>query len=127
LVPDYASNIQSFLNKNPDSSLPSSFTAVPSSLQYVHTDDDALDLVIRFEGGWMDDPRDPGGATNHGITLSELSRYLGKTASMDDLRNLSVATARDIYRKTVSAWCCLWPNVVTGKGGLSEPRVQHGF
>ena len=25
--------------------------------------------------------RDPSGATNHGIALSELSRYLGKTAS----------------------------------------------
>jgi lysozyme family protein len=99
LVPDYAGNIQSFLNKNPDSSLPSSFTAVPSSLQYVHSDDDAIDLVIRFEGGWSDDPRDPGGATNYGITLNELSRYLGKTASKDDLRNLSVATARDFYRK----------------------------
>lgn len=30
--------------------------------------DDALALVLEVEGGRVDDPRDPGGRTNHGIT-----------------------------------------------------------
>lgn len=118
LVPDYAGNIQSFLNKNPDSSLPSSFTAGPSLLPYVHTDDDALDLVIRFEGGWTDDPRDPGGATNHGITLNGLSRYLDKTASIDDLRNLTVATAREIYKKLY---------LTSAASGLTSSQVKAAY
>ena len=87
--------------KIPDSALPSSFTPGVSALQDVHTDDDAIDLVMRLEGGYVDDPADPTGcrATNYGITLSELGRYLGKTPTKDDLRNLSVITARDIYKK----------------------------
>jgi Glycosyl hydrolase 108 len=101
LVPNYADSLRSFLAKNPDSALPSSFTPGVSALQDVHTDDDAIDLVMRLEGGYVDDPADPAGAgaTNYGITLATLGQYLGKTATKDDLRNLSVTTARDIYKK----------------------------
>jgi lysozyme family protein len=101
LVPNYADSLRSFLAKNPDSALPSSFTPGVSALQDVHTDDDAIDLVMRLEGDYVHDPADPVGAgdTNYGITLATLGRYLGKTATRDDLRNLSVTTARDIYKK----------------------------
>jgi lysozyme family protein len=99
LVPSYAESLRSFLDKNPNSALPSSFTAGVSSLQDVHTDDDAIDLVMRLEGGFSDNPLDPGGASNFGITLTALSEYLGKSASKEDVRNLSVETARDIYKK----------------------------
>lgn len=30
--------------------------------------DACLAVVLRFEGGYSDDPSDPGGATNHGVT-----------------------------------------------------------
>src|SRR6202000_1696114 len=56
LVPNYAESLRSFLDKNPDSALPTS-TSVPnltSGLPNIHTDDDAIDLVIRFEGGFFD-------------------------------------------------------------------------
>ena len=99
LVPNYADNLQAFLAKNPDSALPSSFTPAAGSLGAVHTDQDAIDLVLKWEGGYVDDPNDPARATNYGITLGEFSDYLGKTASKDDLRDMSVATARDYYKK----------------------------
>ncbi|HEX4366359.1 MAG TPA: glycosyl hydrolase 108 family protein [Rhodopila sp.] len=99
LVPGYADSLRSFLDKNPNSALPSSFTPGVSGLQNVHTDDDAIDLVIRLEGGFASNTTDPTLATNFGIPLSALSRYLGTAATVDDLRSLSIETARDIYKK----------------------------
>jgi lysozyme family protein len=97
LVPTYAKSLQSFLEKNPNSALPSSSGV--SGLPNVHSDDDAIDLVIRFEGGSDPPNDDPALASKFGISLSTLTGYLGKPASIDDLRNLSVETARDIYKK----------------------------
>lgn len=37
--------------------------------------DIALPYVLRHEGGWSDDPVDPGGATNYGITLETARRH----------------------------------------------------
>jgi len=34
-----------------------------------------LPQLLRFEGGYVDDPADPGGATNLGITLATFERY----------------------------------------------------
>lgn len=38
----------------------------------------ALSLVLKHEGGWSDDPADPGGATNLGVTIGTLSLWLGR-------------------------------------------------
>lgn len=40
--------------------------------------------VIDVEGGYVNDPADPGGETNHGITV-EVARQSGYTGSMKDL------------------------------------------
>ncbi len=37
--------------------------------------DICLDLVLHHEGGYVDNPRDPGGATNLGITRKTLARW----------------------------------------------------
>lgn len=55
----------------------------------------ALVHLLRSEGGFVDHPSDPGGATNHGIT-ERVARQHGYTGDMRDLP-LSVATT--IYRK----------------------------
>jgi lysozyme family protein len=117
LVPSYADSLRSFLEKNPDSALPSSFTPGASGLQNVNTDDDAIDLVMRFEGGYEDDPANPGGATNNGITLATLSAYLRRPATKDDLRNMSVETAREIYRK----------NYLIGGSGITSVHVKAAY
>jgi lysozyme family protein len=41
--------------------------------------DACLAIVLRLEGGFSDDPRDPGGATNFGITRKTLARWRGVT------------------------------------------------
>lgn len=55
--------------------------------------------VLRHEGGYVDDPRDPGGATNMGITIGTLSDWLGRPATKDEVRNLPRDIAEAIYHK----------------------------
>lgn len=61
----------------------------------------AKEIVAR-EGGFVNDPDDPGGATNHGVTIHTLRR-LGIDVNADtridvaDVRALTPAQAVDIY------------------------------
>ena len=61
----------------------------------------ALEIVAR-EGGFVNDPDDPGGATNHGVTIHTLRR-LGIDVNRDtridvaDVRALTRAQAVEIY------------------------------
>lgn len=59
----------------------------------------ALALVLVHEGGWSDHPKDPGGATNLGITIGTLSGWLGRPATKAEVRALTRATVAPIYRK----------------------------
>lgn len=58
--------------------------------------DQALPWVLRHEGGWSDDPDDPGGATNKGITLATAQRH--GIATADDLRQITDEKVAEIYR-----------------------------
>jgi lysozyme family protein len=61
--------------------------------------DAALKHVLAFEGGYSDHPRDPGGATNLGITIGVLERYRGRPVTKDEVRALTKKEAKAIYRK----------------------------
>lgn len=58
--------------------------------------------IVAREGGFVDDPDDPGGATNHGVTIHTLRR-LGIDVNrdtridVDDVKALTRAQAVDIY------------------------------
>ena len=54
-------------------------------------------ITARWEGGWSDHPRDPGGKTMYGITQATLSAYRGRPASADEIRKLTKAEAKQIY------------------------------
>ncbi|MFB2531080.1 holin-associated N-acetylmuramidase [Paracoccus sp. p3-h83] len=64
--------------------------------------DDLAREIVRREGGFVDDPDDPGGITNHGVTLLTLRR-LGIDVTGDghvdatDLRNLTADRAAAIF------------------------------
>jgi lysozyme family protein len=60
--------------------------------------DEALRLVLAHEGGYAHHPSDPGGPTNFGITLAVFRQYVKPNAAASDLRAMSVAQARAIYR-----------------------------
>ncbi|MGL4297103.1 MAG: glycoside hydrolase family 108 protein [Aestuariivirga sp.] len=53
--------------------------------------------LFKHEGGYVDHPRDPGGATNWGITIDTLSRWRGRPVSKADVRALTQDEAAQIY------------------------------
>ena len=58
--------------------------------------DEALDHVLREEGGYSNHPSDPGGATRYGITqrIARAHGYKG------DMKSLPLSIAKDIYKES---------------------------
>ena len=57
--------------------------------------DDIIEVVLEHEGGYVDDPKDPGGETNFGIA---------KRSHPDvDIKNLTKEGAKEIYYEDY--WC----------------------
>lgn len=54
-------------------------------------------LIEKWEGTFSDNPNDPGGATNFGITQATLAAWRGHPVSVDDVRNLTRDEARRIF------------------------------
>lgn len=54
--------------------------------------------LFKHEGGYVDHPRDPGGATNLGITIETLRRWRGKAVTKADVRALTKDEAERIYK-----------------------------
>jgi lysozyme family protein len=61
--------------------------------------EEALALVLRHEGGFVQHPADPGGATKFGITRETLSRARGRAVSVEDVRHLTPEETASIYRR----------------------------
>lgn len=61
-----------------------------------------LNRIFAEEGGYVDHPSDPGGATNMGITRATLATWrnstIGNTSKME-VKNLTKKEASEIYRK----------------------------
>jgi lysozyme family protein len=60
--------------------------------------DAALDVVLTYEGGYVDHPKDPGGATNLGITQAVLSEWRGKSVTKAQVKALTKKEAGQIYK-----------------------------
>jgi len=58
----------------------------------------ALAHVLRHEGGYVDHPDDPGGATNFGITLATLQGWRGLGVTKADVKALTRGEAGALYR-----------------------------
>ena len=58
----------------------------------------AVALVLALEGGYVDHTRDPGGATNRGITRSTLASWRGRSVSKAEVKALGTTEAAAIYR-----------------------------
>ncbi len=56
--------------------------------------DAALELILTHEGGWSDDPFDPGGATNKGITLAVYAREIHREITADTIAELKAGLRR---------------------------------
>lgn len=66
----------------------------------------ALAHVLKMEGGYSDDPYDPGGPTNRGVTLAVFAKWHGETVDaasrarlIDGLKRISDETVQRIYHE----------------------------
>ncbi|MFO1027243.1 MAG: glycosyl hydrolase 108 family protein [Acetobacteraceae bacterium] len=96
----------------PSATAPSSSRA----FQAVRTDDDAVDLVLAWERGFVQDPVNPARSTNDGITLAALSTYLGREATLDELKSMPPAMVKDYYRRYLAP-----------AAGITVPTVRAAF
>lgn len=58
--------------------------------------EDAIEYTLKWEGGFVHDPDDPGGATNMGITLKEAKKWGIETS--EDLKNIPGELVKKIYK-----------------------------
>src|SRR5690242_20685147 len=58
-----------------------------------------LAITLDYEGGYSNDPGDPGGPTKYGITIFDVRKYLKPDATAADVKALTLDQAKTIYRK----------------------------
>ena len=65
---------------------------------------ECLKIILHHEGGYVDHPKDPGGATNMGVTKQTYEDWVGKVVTKDCLLYTS-PSPRDLstYRMPSSA------------------------
>lgn len=64
-----------------------------------HNLDRALSLTFKHEAGFVNHPRDPGGATNFGVTIKTLAAHRGHPVSIRDVKALTKGEARQILKE----------------------------
>jgi lysozyme family protein len=55
-------------------------------------------LVLKNEGGYVDNPSDPGGATNLGCTKAVWEQYVGHSVTKDDIKALTPSDVMPLYK-----------------------------
>jgi lysozyme family protein len=61
--------------------------------------DRAFALTLKYEGGYVDHPKDPGGATNLGVTIETWSTYIGHDATKAEIKALTPAKVKPLYKR----------------------------
>ena len=61
------------------------------------TIDEMVNTILAHEGGFVNDPDDRGGATNFGVTQLTYAKWLGRPASIADVKAMDIETAKEIY------------------------------
>ena len=59
----------------------------------------SISKTLTYEGGYTNDPNDPGGPTNWGITIADARMYWKPNASAADVKAMPKSVAIDIYRQ----------------------------
>lgn len=94
-------------------------------------------LLRRFEGGFVNDPSDKGGATMAGVTIKTYRAYFGASKTVEDLKNISDAEWRYIMKRYWDA--CQGDSIVNqsvaeifvdwyvNAGGSAVRKFQYAF
>lgn len=63
-----------------------------------HTFTDALNVVLHEEGGFVNNPRDPGGMTNLGVTADTWHQWTGRPINEVTMRSLTPDAVAPLYK-----------------------------
>jgi lysozyme family protein len=63
-----------------------------------HNADMAIRKILEHEGGYVNHPDDPGGATNKGITIATFRSFIKRDGTIADLKALTTQQAVDVYK-----------------------------
>ena len=63
-----------------------------------HNWDEALRHILKYEGGYVNHPSDPGGMTNLGVTKRVWEEWTGKPATEADMRALTPEMVGPLYK-----------------------------
>lgn len=61
---------------------------------------DPIDVVLQHEGGFVNHKADRGGPTKFGVTQRTYSQYLGRPASLQEVKEMTEEAAREIYERS---------------------------
>lgn len=59
----------------------------------------ALPKFLAHEGGFVNHPNDPGGATNMGVTIANFRRYVKRGGTVDDLKNITKEQVATVFKR----------------------------
>ena len=92
-----------------------------------------MDFVFAREAGYVDHPKDPGGATNLGITIGTLKTWRHREVTKQDVKDLGKHEAALIYHAWywLDGWCEVLPSgidlLIFDAGVLSSPGRALDF
>lgn len=61
--------------------------------------DASLSAVLAHEGGYVNNPKDNGGPTNLGVTLTNFRRFVKPGGTIEDLKKLTKAQAKVVFQR----------------------------
>lgn len=86
----------------------------------------AIPVTLRWEGGFVNDPNDPGGPTNRGIIEKFFKKYaslIGLHGTIDELVALTEDQAKQLYRLTF--WNSIQGDRITHEGTAAALFDAH--
>lgn len=57
-----------------------------------------ISFILKFEGGFVNDPADSGGPTNKGVTLNTFRSVYGRAKTVNDLKHMTDNEWRHIFK-----------------------------
>jgi lysozyme family protein len=59
----------------------------------------SFNLMLKSEGGYVNNPADPGGMTNLGVTKATWENWVGRASDEAEMRNLTPEKVEPLYKK----------------------------
>jgi type VI secretion system secreted protein VgrG len=81
-------------------------------------------LLLQHEGGFVNHPNDPGGATNKGVTLNTFRHFFGQDKTVEDLKKITNAQAFRVAKE--GFWDKVWGDRIKDQS-VAEIVFDHAW